>query len=322
LQQTKQLIKHKKVRLGLGLGITVATVGLFGLYLVRHGSVWHQIATTSPKTIATLLVLFALWFGAMVLILQACLRICNQAIGMGENLVLNAYSTFLNYLLPGQGGLVLRGLYLKGRHGLPLRRFVFVTIIYYIFYAIVSMVLLVGGIKAWWQTLIGVLVVSLGAYLGARFYARRNHLGRKGLNLSAENLAYLAFATVFQAICQVAIYWVELSSVSPGLRIGQVMSYTGAANFALFVNITPGAVGVRETFLFFSERLHHITNAAIVAANVLDRSTYILFLAIVFAALLVVRGKAIFSIKRDVQMISHGELGEPAPAKAALTKTT
>jgi uncharacterized membrane protein YbhN (UPF0104 family) len=305
---------RKQLRLILGILITTVTIALFYFYLRTHPILLHQLAMTPPITILILLVLFGLWFGALVLILHACLRICNLELPLGENLVLNAYSTFLNYLLPGQGGLVLRGVYLKGRHNLPLRRYIFVTLIYYVLYSVVSVLLLVGGVKAWWQTLISVLVVSAGAYVGARFYARKHRLSRRGLDFSFENIAYLFLATCLQAIFQFAIYWVELSSVTKGLHIGQVMSYTGAANFALFVSLTPGAVGIRESFLFFSQRLHHITAASIVGANVLDRSTYIIFLAIVFVVLLIVRGRTIFSLKSTTKERTESLAADVTPS--------
>jgi len=315
----KQLAVKKQLRIALGLGVTLITLGLCYYYLTQNTALAHQLMRTSPLTIATLLGLFALWFGALAWILQATLRICNHDIPRGENFTLNAYSTFINYLLPGQGGLLLRGLYLKGRHGLPLRRYVFATLVYYVFYAAVSMLLLIGGIRSWWQTLIGVAIVSGGAFAGARFYARKHHLSRRGMNLSPENLAYLLAATCFQAICQFLIYWVELGSVAPGDRIGQVMSYTGSANFALFVNVTPGAVGIRESFLIFSERLHHVSKAAIVGANILDRSAYLIFLGIIFGVLLIARGRTIMSLasfRREAQPALEpvAETSEPAPS--------
>jgi len=251
----------------------------------------------------------------MALILTAILRVCNKEIPVRVNLMLNAYSTFLNYFLPGQGGPVLRGLYLKGRYKLPFSHYIFATLTYYIFYAAISMLLLVGGATSWWKTLIGVIIISFAAYFASRFYARKHHLSGRGLNFSLPNLAFMLFATGVQAICQVAIYWVELNSVSPGVKINQVISYTGAANFALFVNVTPGAVGIRETFLFFSEKLHHITNAAIIGSNVLDRSVYIIFLAIMFLVLLVVRGKSAFPLKGNPAVGYVIDSSKPEPSK-------
>jgi uncharacterized membrane protein YbhN (UPF0104 family) len=58
------------------------------------------------------------------------------------------------------------------------------------------------------------------------------------------------------------------------------MVYTGAANLALFVSLTPGAIGFRESFLVFSQHLHHISNSTIVAANILDRAMYLVLLLI------------------------------------------
>ena len=172
---------------------------------------------TSPKTIVLLLVLFACWFGTLVLVLTACLRICNVKLGLGENVLLNAYSTYLNYFLPGQGGIVLRGLYLKARQSLPIYRYLIATLAYYVFYSVVSVALLLGGVRTWWQTAIGIVLVSAGAYSGARLYARRRNLSPRGLNFSLENLAYLALATSLQAIFQFLLYWVELDSIVHGL---------------------------------------------------------------------------------------------------------
>jgi uncharacterized membrane protein YbhN (UPF0104 family) len=296
--------------------VTAITIALFWYYLATHGSIVHQLITTSPLTIVKLLVLYAFWFGTLSLIFQATLKMCNLEIPFGENLLINAYSTFLNYLTPGQGGPILRGIYLKGRYKLPFRRYVLATIMYYLFYAVVSVVLLIGGDDAWRQTIIGVVLVTGAAYAITKFYTRHHKLNTRGLNLSLENLAYMGFVTVLQAVCQVAIYWVELNRVSSGVSLGQVMSYTGAANFALFVNLTPGAVGIRETFLIFSERLHHITNSVIVGTNVLDRATYLVFLGIVFCCVLVVRGRSVFTLRRTgvltAEMVEGRPTGQPA----------
>jgi uncharacterized membrane protein YbhN (UPF0104 family) len=147
-------------------------------------------------------------------------------------------------------------------------------------YAIVSIILLIGGVRSWWQTLIGVVAVSGGSYLVVRLYSKNKHITKRGLDISLENISLLILATVIQAVLQFSLYWVELNSVAPGLKIGQVMSYTGAANFALFVSLTPGAIGIRESFLYFSQSLNHVSNGAIVGANVLDRSSYVIFLGL------------------------------------------
>jgi uncharacterized membrane protein YbhN (UPF0104 family) len=61
-----------------------------------------------------------------------------------------------------------------------------------------------------------------------------------------------------------------------------MITYTGAANFALFVALTPGAIGIREAFLLFTRHLHHISSANIVAANIIDRAIFIVVLGVLF----------------------------------------
>jgi hypothetical protein len=62
----------------------------------------------------------------------------------------------------------------------------------------------------------------------------------------------------------------------------QAVVYGGAANFSLFVALTPGAIGFREAFLEFSRQLHHIPTSGILAASVIDRSVYVAFLGLLF----------------------------------------
>jgi uncharacterized membrane protein YbhN (UPF0104 family) len=89
-------------------------------------------------------------------------------------------------------------------------------------------------------------------------------------------------ATLAQLLVQVVIYSLELHAAGSHASLGQAVSYTGAANFALFAALTPGAIGIREAFLVFTHNLHHIGNNTIVAANIIDRAAYLVFLGILF----------------------------------------
>ena len=116
--------------------------------------------------------------------------------------------------------------------------------------------------------------------------------------LRPDLLAKLALATLLHLSCTVAIYFIELSSLGIHVSISQAMSYSGAANFALFVSLTPGAIGFREAFLVFSERLHHIANSTIVTANIMDRGIYVLFLGLLFIWLGVTHTKNQINLKK------------------------
>jgi uncharacterized membrane protein YbhN (UPF0104 family) len=281
----------KRVRLGLSILIVLLTIGVFTYYLSHHQAVLTQLAHTPPSLIIWLLLLYVVWLVVLLLILWASLRLCRLILGRQENLILNAYSLMVNYFMPGQGGPAMRGIYLKRRHKLPIRNYVTVTLLYYLFYGVISVYLLLAGSRPWWQTLLATAGITVVGFLTFRLHTRRQQARNGGLDFSPSGLLCLLGVTVAQAIVQVIIYGVELHSVNSHIVLRQMVTYTGAANLALFVGLTPGAIGIRESFLIFSERLHHISSANIVAANVIDRAVYLLFLCIILVLTLVFHTK-------------------------------
>lgn len=262
--------------------VLLLTAGAFGYYMWRHPELVTQLRHTQLHVLALLLLLYLAWFGAMGLTLHGTLRICGAPLGIGENILLNAYSTLVNFFVPGQGGVAVRGFYMKKRYQLALRHYFLATLIYYMNYAVVSAVMLLAFVRPWWQTALGILAVLAGSLFVVRMYERRAGVGTQGLRLTPGNLGFLLFATVVQAVAQVTVYGTELWSVNPTLDLSQVVTYTGAANFSLFVALTPGAIGIRESFLLFSRKLHHVGTHTIVAASVIDRAVFLVLLGVLF----------------------------------------
>ena len=124
------------------------------------------------------------------------------------------------------------------------------------------------------------IIMTCAVTLAIYAYLSVTKFKKSDLNLSPVNILYLIGATVMQTIIQIAIYSIELHNSNGSQHIGlnQVITYTGAANLALFVAITPGAIGIRESFLLSTERLHHISSNSIIVANIIDRSVYLIFL--------------------------------------------
>lgn len=288
-------MKHR-IRLTLSVLIILLTVTTCIYYLSHHRNLITQLSHTPVSLIILILFLYIVWLGVLLLIMQASLRICRKQLKFSENLMLNIYSLFINYFIPGQGGPIMRGVYLKKHHGLRIRSYVIVTILYYLFYAIVSILMLLGGSRPWWQTLLAILLATSCGSLGLYFYSRRKKITKDELNINWTNILYLFAATLLQALVQIAIYSVELHRVDPHVAFRQSVTYTGAANLALFVGLTPGAIGIRESFLIFSQSLHHISSAYIVLANIIDRSVYLLFLGMLFIFTLV------FHVKQKLQI--------------------
>jgi len=278
--------------------ILIATIAAFAYYLTKHQETVDQIKHMPPVTLVILLALYAVWFTAYALVTRGSLHIYGKRMGLQENFLFNAYSSLINFFGPGQSGPIFRGAYLKKKHNLGIKPYMFTLLLYYAFYGVISVMLMFIGTRPWWQTTILIVGASAGSFVVLRWYKNKNRakLTDKPL-LNIPNLGWVFAATVLQLAVQTVIYGVELHNAGAGASIGQVMAYTGVANMALFVSLTPGAIGIREAFLTFSQHLHHIDTSTIVAANIVDRAAYIVFLGLLFLLVLSLHARDKLSIK-------------------------
>jgi uncharacterized membrane protein YbhN (UPF0104 family) len=253
--------------------ILAATIGAFVYYFRRHPSVGHQLHHTSPALLVWLLFLYAGTIAALAMTTLASLRICKIKLAASESLLLTAYTAVLNFFGPLQSGPAFRGVYLKARHGLNLKDYTLVTVLYLGFWGIYSGLFLISGLLGWWL----IPLAILGALILYMEY-RTPRITKRFRHLNLRPVLYLAIATFLQAAVVCIIYYSELRSIAPATRFSQAIIYTGAANLALFVSLTPAAIGFRESFLLFSRHLHHISSNTIVTASILDRSVYVVFL--------------------------------------------
>lgn len=274
----------KKLRPLISLLLLVAAIAAAVYYLAGHRSLISQLAHTPLSTSLTVLALYVVMFGVLLLIFAASVRICRQRLERRENSLLNAHSLLINFFVPGQGGPAYRGLYLYRRYKLRVKSYIIVTLLYYAVYAIISVCLLLAASRPWWQTFLAAMAVACAGVLAIRRYSKRVKLDKHSLELTVYTVGCLVLATLLQTAVQICIYAVELHSVNGHISLGQIVTYTGAANLALFVALTPGAIGIRESFLIFTRHLHHISSANIIVANVIDRSVYLVFLLLLIVA--------------------------------------
>lgn len=268
-------MKRSFLRPAAAVIVIAVTITVFVLYFVKHPEVRHQLAQTSPGVLAWLLALYLVSVVALAFVTLATLRLCKVKLDMPESLLLTMYAAIINFFGPLQSGPAFRAVYLKKKHGLSLKSYTGATLVYYFFYGGFSVVLLFSSLLKWWLIPISAAGLLAGIAIGRskRFKPRLEQLDLAGWY-------YLAAATLSQIIVLVVIYYVEIKAVDPSAHFWQALVYTGAANLALFVSLTPGAIGFRESFLALSQHLHHIGNGTIVAANIIDRAVYVVLLLI------------------------------------------
>lgn len=277
--------------------IVIATIAGFTLYIKSHPQVIDRLGETPPTTALAVAALYGGWLIALMGVLYGGLALYNRRLNTEENFYVNAYSSIINFFGPGQSGPAVRAAYLKLKHGVTVKQYTFSTLLYYGFYALFSGSIIAVAALPWW---LGILFVVFGtsACLAVIFLLKRKKAtlftGSQGQSVLPA-LGIIAAFTLLQIALQATIYFIELHSVGSSASVSQTLIYTGSANFALFVALTPGAIGFREGFLLFTQRLHHISNDTIVAANVLDRAVYIGFLGLLFLVILALRTRTRFA---------------------------
>lgn len=302
LQGGLRVWRRKHVKNILIVVVLALTAVLFIRFFTEHPEYWQQFKEVSPWWIVAVVALNIPMIGLLLLIYNACLALCRKHLEWKENFFLTSYSSIANFFGPLQSGPGVRAAYLKSRHQVRLRDYTLATLLYYGLFAAFSGLFLLIGNRPWWQTLLAVLVIAVGSGLFIRWFQRRDSRAKESqFHLRGKILLALVVVTFLQVVLTAITYFVELRAVNPDISIGQAVSYTGAANFALFVSLTPDAIGIREAFLVFSQHLHHVSTADILSANLIDRASYAIFLGLLFLVVLATHAKdklSLSSLKR------------------------
>ncbi len=261
------------VRSLAALSVLTATIAVFAHYISHHPEVRHQLGDTPIGLLVAILALNILGILALAGVTNATIRLCKATLTKSESILLTAYSSVINFFGPLQSGPAFRAVYLKRKHGVNYKNYGTATLVYYFAYGLISGLFLLSGVFKWWTFALIALIPLLIWGLN-----RHPRISKSFSQLDLHNWYYLAFATFMQVAIVTVIYYLELRYVAPGTSLDQAIVYAGAANLALFVSFTPGAIGFRESFLLFSQNLHHIDSATIVTANVIDRGVYVVLL--------------------------------------------
>lgn len=279
--------KFARIRPVIAVAVLLLTIGAFIHYFATHPQQLDQLRHLSPALLATLLGLYGLTIVSLVLILAASLAVVNVRMKWADNFLITSYSSIVNFFGPLQSGPGVRMVYLKRKYNVGVKQFLFGTFLYYGFYALFSGFLVSFRVFPWWLTILALAAIAGFSLLVIRRIRRQAALA----SFSIRAVGYLALATMFQVALITVLYFVELHSINSHITFAQAATYTGAANFALFVSLTPGAIGFRESFLLFSQRLHGIDTSQILSASLIDRATNVAFLGLLFLITLAFHAK-------------------------------
>lgn len=280
----------KAIRTAIAVSVLVATVIVFAVYIRSHPEIIQALRDVSPAIIAGLFLLYTVFMATLIWIQRATLELCGIVLGRKESTLLVLYSSIINFFGPLQSGPAFRAAYLKAKHNVSLKKYTGATLLYYLFYGVFSLVLIGAYLVGWMVVAACLLVMLLIPFILKTERFR---------TLEAGKIWNLAFASLAQVAVMTVIYYVEIKTFFPDVSYLQSLVYTGAANLALFVSLTPGAIGFRESFLFFSQSLHGVSNAVIAAASIVDRAVYISLLIICAIVIFGLHANDYLRIKQD-----------------------
>ena len=271
----------KKWRPILSIGILLLTIFVFARYLVLNPEVVRQLRQVNPLYIFLIMGLYLGIIFSLTIVNTISVRLCGKKIGKKESFNLTSTSSIANFFGPLQSGVGIRAVYFKTKLGIPIKQYGLASLYYYGMYAFLSGMFLLFGNPS---LRLPLFICLLGGLIATIFYIRykTNQAHIKNPHITIELLLKLFFTVLLQLSLITIIYFLQLQALGKSPDLSQVISYSGAANFSLFVAITPGAIGIREAFLVFSQNLHHINRDLVVAANILDRGIYVLFLGLLF----------------------------------------
>ena len=265
---------HKKALGGLIIGTTFV---LLFWYVYTHPEILESILNISPLDIIRLTILYSALIAVNIAIVYVTVRLCRKELSLKNSTLLSIYSSLINFFGPLQSGPGARAVYLKAKIGLGIREYTYAMLFYYFAYAAISASLIFVTTLPL-LTIVGIAAGILITAFGVRKF---------GFQDRAKYIIAIYLITVVQVLVMALVYYIELHIVHSSATIGQALSYAGSANLALFVSLTPGAIGIREAFLLFTQSLHGISTDYIVAAGIIDRAFYTIFLIVllIFSAL-------------------------------------
>jgi uncharacterized membrane protein YbhN (UPF0104 family) len=271
------------------LFLTLLTIVLFIYYFSQNKEQFSRLRDVSFGSILLIVLGQILVLATNVFILIELLKMTGKNMSVGTSSRVIAYSSLINFFGFLQGGLGFRAIYLKRYFNTSIKTYTLLTILQYLSVFSISFLMIFIGLWLVNYSVVPVLL-ALAVLVAVIIFHRQlvNILRRTRLenavNLLIKNyrrmLVILVFSTV-QFFGSSLAYGAELSAVGAHLSLGALLIFTGVAQFAILVALTPGAIGIRESLLFLVQGIMAISTSSIILAGTIDRAVYFVVLLLI-----------------------------------------
>jgi uncharacterized membrane protein YbhN (UPF0104 family) len=290
-------------------------------YVVRHP---HEFRTILQVPIGHLVSLYLLFFLTMVcngIFMRDVVMAFGTRLGVRAWLPLSFLSSFVNFLMPMRGGAGFRAVYLKTVHRFAISDFVSTLSAMYLIYLSVHAAIGLGALAVLWRqqgsfslrlfALFAIVLISCLAAIAlhsripafSRFPLRQVAAvirGWRNLHANPHILARLILTACIFALLSASQYKIAFAAYGVDLSAAQVLMFVAARNMAMFVSVTPGALGVVEVLAVYLGRVMDYAPAEALMVQALIRTVTLTTLMASFVFASRALGKDYQSIRREV----------------------
>lgn len=301
--------KDSRYRKLASLTILVVSIVVFTIYFIKHREDFTPLLHVNPVYLGLLVLAYTGSLFINGIFIKVILVPFNKVISVSESFYVSLISSVGNYFAPIGAGLGFRAVYLKRRHNLAYGDFI-ATVAgnYVLVFLVTSLAGLIGlGLTrhqtghAYWVLMAvfaGLFVIDLmlmsvkiARFIAsqlerlrfARFIARLLQKIVEGWLLIINDkrlITRLLGLTVIGLPLLLLTIWLVLSSIHLHVSFSGLLLLAALSSLSVFINITPGNIGIKEAVFIFSSQAIGLSTPQILSYSLIDRG--VLFAVLFF----------------------------------------
>ncbi len=287
--------------------ITLSIISLFIWYFFYNITDFSLLLKINPIFIVTLILVNVLSIAMNGVFMKWSISLFGKHIKLNESVKVSFISTAGNFFAPSGSGLGFRAVYLKKRHGVSYSDYISIILCNYAMVFLVSSIIGLASLYALREKASSVFVVLviffvtlLIASLGAFFVRVKNNnknsifkvrwakkilevLGQvsEGWDLILANkkiASKLMLLVIFITFLMVIGMYCIVSSLGLDISIPSLVLFSVLGSLSVFINITPGNLGVKEAVYIACSAVIGLTTPQILSIALVDRAVMFIVL--------------------------------------------
>lgn len=295
----------------IGYFITIAVVGLFVYYFIHNIDDFKILLNINLAMVLLLAITTLLMLVNSGIFMKLSLSVFDKKINLNESVKISLIASAGNFFGPAGSGLGIRALYLKKKHGLSYSDYISIVICNYMIVfltnslaGIISLLLLsnknndqgFGVLLLFFIILFVISVMTFFIKLKVRnydfirykiircaiVYLVRISNGWRLLMKHKEIMLKLVLLVIFNLLLTMFGTFVVMQSVGIKLSLEGILLFSVIGSLSLFINITPGNLGVKEAVYILFSSLIGLSVPQILSTALIDRSVLFIMLLLLW----------------------------------------